>query len=270
MPAPSAATADVSQPLRGRAAVVTGGGRGAGAAIARRLAADGARVIVAARTSTEIEHVADEIRRCGGDASAVACDVTDPQAIEQLAATARRLFGSIGVLVNNAGAATAAALDRTTLEAWNTAFAVNATSAFLCLKAFVPEMVRAGWGRVVNVASTAALSGDRYISAYAASKHALLGLTRSVAAEVATHGVTVNAVCPGFLATGMTEQSIARIVSATGRTADDARAAIARRNPQNRLIDPEEVAAAVAYLCGPSAAGVNGTTLVIDGGELRR
>jgi NAD(P)-dependent dehydrogenase (short-subunit alcohol dehydrogenase family) len=261
---------DVTLPLAGRAAVVTGGGRGAGAAIARRLAADGARVVIAARTSDEIDQVAADVRRSGAFASAIVCDVTDPSSIEHLAASARRLFDRIDILVNNAGMATAAPLVRTTLEEWNMAFQVNATSAFLCLKAFLPDMLQAGWGRVVNIASTAALSGDRYICAYAASKHALVGLTRSAAAEVAAHGVTVNAICPSFLATEMTEQSVARIVAATGRSHDEARASLARRNPQNRLVDTDEVATAAAYLCTQAAAGVNGTTLVIDGGELRR
>jgi NAD(P)-dependent dehydrogenase (short-subunit alcohol dehydrogenase family) len=266
----ASAAADVTLPLAGRAAVVTGGGRGAGAAIARRLAADGARVVIAARTHEEIDQVAADVRRGGAMASAVVCDVSDPDSIEHLAVSARRLFDRIDILVNNAGIATAAPLVRTTLEEWNMAFHVNATSAFLCLKAFLPDMIQAGWGRVVNIASTAALSGDRYVSAYAASKHALLGLTRSAAAEVASHGITVNAICPGFLATDMTEQSVARIVAATGRSYEDARASLARRNPQNRLVDADEVATAAAYLCTHAAAGINGTTIVIDGGELRR
>ena len=256
--------------LAGRSAVVTGGGRGTGAAIARRLAADGARVLVAARTAVEIDRVAADLRAGGAEAHAVVCDVSDPAAIEHLADAARHWSQRIDILVNNAGIATAAPLARTTLDEWNQALSVNATSAFLCLKAFLPGMVSAGWGRVVNVASTAAISGDRYVSAYAASKHAMLGLTRCAAAEVAAHGVTVNAICPGFLATDMTEQSLARIMATTGRSRDDAAASIARRNPQNRIIDPGEVAAAAAYLCSDAARGVNGTTLVIDGGELRR
>jgi NAD(P)-dependent dehydrogenase (short-subunit alcohol dehydrogenase family) len=257
-------------PLAGRAAVVTGGGRGAGAAIARRLAADGARLVIAARTGDELERVATELRASGAVASAVVCDVTDPVSIEHLADAARRLFNRIDILINNAGVATTAPLVRTTLDEWNMALSVNATSAFLCLKAFLPDMIKAGWGRVVNIASTAAISGDRYIAAYAASKHALLGLTRSAAAEVAAHGITVNAICPSFLATDMTDQSVARIVAATGRSRDEALASLVRRNPQNRLVETDEVAAATAYLCSHAASGVNGTTLVIDGGELRR
>jgi NAD(P)-dependent dehydrogenase (short-subunit alcohol dehydrogenase family) len=256
--------------LTGRTAVVTGGGRGAGAAIARRLAADGARLVIAARTRGEIEAVATELRAKGASAHAIVCDVSDPAAIQRLADSARELYKRVDILVNNAGVATAAPLVRTTLEEWNQAFSVNATSAFLCLKAFLPDMVTLGWGRIVNIASTAAISSDRYITAYAASKHALLGLTRSAAAEVAAHGITVNAICPGFLATDMTEQSLARIVATTGRSREEAVATLARRNPQNRIIDPEEVAEAAAYLCSEAARGVNGTTLVIDGGELRR
>jgi NAD(P)-dependent dehydrogenase (short-subunit alcohol dehydrogenase family) len=258
------------RPLAGRTAVVTGGGRGAGAAIARRLAADGAQVVVAARSSEQIERVAADLRARGAGAAAVTCDVSDPQSVQRLAESARQLFTRVDILVNNAGIATAAPLIRTSLDDWNAAFAVNATSAFLCLKAFLPDMITAGWGRVVNIASTAALSSDRYIAAYAASKHALLGLTRSAAAEVAAQGITVNAICPGFLATDMTEQSVMRIVAATGRSHADAVAMLADRNPQNRLVDPEEVAAAAAFLCSNAAGGVNGTTLVIDGGELRR
>ncbi len=183
--------------LAGRVAVVTGGGRGAGAAIARRLAADGAAVIVAARTPAEIEAVAAGLRATGARASAIVCDVSIPSSIEELAE-----FGAAAVRGRRHPRQQrrrrhgGAHLVRTTLDEWNTALSVNATSAFLCLKAFLPAMLEAGWGRVVNIASTAALSSDRYIAAYAASKHALLGLTRTAAAEVAAHGVTVNAICP--------------------------------------------------------------------------
>ena len=270
MTATSPVADEARRPLAGRSAVVTGGGRGVGAAIARHLAAGGARVVVAARSGDQIEAVVAELRARGASAHAVVCDVSDPIAVDRLASASRQLCDRVDILVNNAGIATAAPLVRTTLDDWNRAFAVNATSAFLCLKAFLPDMVAAGWGRVVNIASTAALSSDRYISAYAASKHAMLGLTRSAAAEVAAHGITVNAICPSFLATDMTEQSLTRIVEATGRSRDEAAGTLARRNPQNRIIDPDEVAAAAAYLCTDAARGINGAALVIDGGELRR
>ena len=194
----------------------------------------------------------------------------DPASVERLAARARERLGRVDILVNNAGAALASALHKTSLEDWNRLFATNATSAFLCLKAMMPAMIERKWGRVVNVASIAGLRGDRYIAAYAASKHALVGLTTSAAAEAAPHGVTVNAVCPGYLHTDMTRESVARIMRTTGRTEQQALEAILQTTPQKRLIEAQEVANAVAYLCSDGAAGVNGATLVIDGGELRR
>ena len=232
--------------------------------------AHGAAVLVAARTSQEVEQVAAALRAEGATADAATCDVSSEQSVADLANYARQTFGRIDILVNNAGVAMAAPVVRTSLADWNRMFEVNATGAFLCMKAFLPAMLEAGWGRVVNVASTAAVSADRYIAAYAASKHALLGLTRAAAAETAAQGVTVNAVCPGFLRTDMTAQSIARVATATGRSADDALATIAGRNPQRRLIEPEEVAAAVLYLCSDAARGLNGASMLLDGGELRR
>jgi NAD(P)-dependent dehydrogenase (short-subunit alcohol dehydrogenase family) len=259
-----------SSHLGGRTAVVTGGGRGVGAEVARQLAAAGAAVLVAARTAVEVDRVANELREAGANASSTTCDVSDPRAIERLAEHAHTTFGRVDILVNNAGVAVAAPLARTTLDDWNRLFATNATSAFLCMQAFLPGMVERRWGRIVNVASTAALTGYRYIAAYAASKHALVGLTRSIASEAAGHGVTVNAVCPSYLATRMTEETLARVTAKTGRSRDEALEAITGVNPQKRLIEPHEVATAVAYLCSDAAAGINGATLVIDGGELRR
>jgi NAD(P)-dependent dehydrogenase (short-subunit alcohol dehydrogenase family) len=256
--------------LAGRKAVVTGGGRGVGAAIARRLAASGASILVAARTTREVEQVASELRGTGADVRAVTCDVSDPRSITDLAGRARETLGAVDILVNNAGIAMAAPLARTTLEDWNAMMTVNATGAFLCMQAFVPDMMERGWGRVVNVASSVGLTGDRYICAYSASKHALVGLTRSVAAEAGGRGVTVNAVCPSYLATEMTEQTLARITATTGRSRDQALQAILSRNPQKRLIEADEVAAAVAYLCSEDARSVNGAALLIDGGELKR
>jgi 3-hydroxybutyrate dehydrogenase len=255
--------------MNGRGAVITGGGRGVGAAVAARLARAGARVLVAARTAAQVDAVAARLRDAGHTAYAAAFDISDAASVERLAAQAVDRLGHVDVLVNNAGVAMAAPLARTTLEDWNRLLAVNATGAFLCTKAFLPAMLERGWGRIVNVASIAGLRGDRYISAYAASKHALVGLTTAVAAEAAAHGVTANAVCPGYLATDMTRETIARIATTTGRTEQEALDALLRSTPQRRLIEADEVAAAVAYLCSDAALGINGTTLVIDGGELR-
>ena len=256
--------------LRGRAAVITGGGRGVGAAVAQRLAAAGARVLVAARTAEEVERVAERLRGEGREAHAATCDVGDEASVSRLADTARDRLGHVDILVNNAGVATAAPLHKTSLETWTRMLTVNATGAFLCLKAFLPGMVERRWGRVVNMASVAGLSADRYIAAYAASKHALVGLTRAAAAEVASRGVTVNAVCPSYLHTDMTRETISRIVQATGRSEDETLDVILQRSPQKRLIEPEEVAEMVMFLCSDGARGVTGESLVIDGGELRR
>lgn len=256
--------------LGGRGAVVTGGGRGIGRAVASALAGAGASVVVAARTEGEIRSVAGELRERGREAHAVPCDVTEPDDVESLAAAAAERLGRVDILVNNAGASGSAPFHRLELTEWNRMLRVNATGSFLCTKAFLPGMVERGWGRVVMLASTAALTGGRYIAAYAASKHAVLGLTRSLAEEVAGRGVTVNAVCPGYADTEMTRESVARIVEKTGLTEDEARDTIESRSPQKRLIQPDEAAHAVLFLCAGEARGVNGEALVVDGGALRR
>ena len=202
--------------LKGRGAVVTGGGRGIGATIARSLAEAGAGVAVSARTESEIEEVAAELREGGHKAVAIPCDVTDPEQIAALRAAAERELGTVDILINNAGIATTAPLAAMKLEKWNRIFAVNVTGTFLCTQAFLPAMAERGWGRVINIASIAGKMGAPYISAYAASKHAVVGFTRAVASEVATTGVTVNAVCPGYVETSMLENSLERIVKKTG------------------------------------------------------
>jgi NAD(P)-dependent dehydrogenase (short-subunit alcohol dehydrogenase family) len=257
-------------PFEGRGVVVTGGGRGAGAAVARQLAASGASVVVASRTLAEVQAVAGEIEQPGRIARAVCCDVSQPGSVERLARAAEDALGQVDILVNSAGVALSAPFHRTSLDDWHRIMATNATGTFLCMRAFLSPMLERGWGRIVNIASVAGLTGDRYTSAYAASKHAVVGLTRSVAVEVAGRGVTVNAVCPGFLDTSMTAGTIERIVAATGRDRQAAELAILARNPQRRLITPDEVAAAVLFLCGEQARGITGETLVVDGGELRR
>lgn len=256
--------------LKGRSAVVTGGGRGAGAAIARALADAGAAVLVAARSEAQVQQVARELTARGARASAAVCDVAEAASVEALVHAASRALGRVDILVNNAGIAFASAVHTTTVADWDRVFAVNVRGTFLCTRAFLPGMVERGWGRVVNIASTAALRGDRYIAAYAASKHAVMGLTRAAAAEVATSGVTVNAVCPGYLDTDMTRESVARIVERTGRSEPEALAALLATNPQRRLITPGEVAATVRFLCADEAGAINGEAIIMDGGELRR
>ena len=255
--------------LEGKGAVVTGGGRGIGAAVARALAEEGASVVVSARSQDEIEAVAEELRADGHAAWAVPCDVTDPAQVFGLAEAAGEHLGQADILVNNAGTVTSAPLKALTLELWNRILAVNATGVFLCTKAFLPGMVERGWGRVVNVASIAGKTGGPYISAYSASKHAVIGFTRSVAAEVATSGVTVNAVCPGYVDTPMTDRSVDRIVEKTGADPEAVRETMRRTSPQNRLMEPEEVALAVVNLCHPGAKGINGQAIVVDGGGVQ-
>jgi NAD(P)-dependent dehydrogenase (short-subunit alcohol dehydrogenase family) len=252
--------------LGGKTALVTGGSRGIGAACARALSGAGARVVIAARSRKALDDVVAGLD--GQDVLAAVCDVTDPASVAQLARFAVERLGRVDVLVNNAGIGHSAPLERLTLEDWNRVFAVNATGAFLCTQAFVPAMVQRQWGRVVNVASVAGLTGGKYIAAYAASKHAVIGLTRCVAAEVAAVGVTINAVCPGYVDTDMTRGSLERIAAKTGRSRDQALEAILAGTPQHRLITPDEVAFAVLALCAEDARGINGQTIVLDGGGL--
>jgi NAD(P)-dependent dehydrogenase (short-subunit alcohol dehydrogenase family) len=242
--------------LSGKRAVVTGGGRGIGAAVARALAAEGAAVVVSARSRGEVERVAAEV-----SGRAVPCDVTDPESVRRLAADA----GPADILVNSAGVATSAPVKSLPLEEWNRTIAVNATGTFLSTQAFLPGMAERRWGRVVNVASVAALGGAPYIAAYAASKHAVLGFTRCAAAEVEGRGVTVNAVCPGYVDTEMTRANLERIRAKTGLAPEQALEAILRANRQERLLTAEEVARAVLDLCGEDAGAINGQAVTLDG-----
>ncbi len=251
----------------GQVAVVTGAGRGIGAATARALAEAGLTVVLAARNREQIERETARLVAMGHKANAVVCDVTNEASVEALSSRASEL-GPVAVLVNNAGAAGSMPLARTSLEDWNRLIAVNATGAFLCTRAFLPAMLERKWGRVVNVASTAGLSGAKYLAAYSAAKHALVGLTRSTAAEVAGTGVTANAVCPGFVDTEMTAETVDRIVARTGRTREEALAAALASAGQTRLIGVDEVAAAVVSLTAAAATHPpNGEALVLDGRE---
>ncbi len=254
--------------LADRVAVVTGAGRGIGEAVARALAREGAAVGLLARSADEIEAVAREIRSAGGTVTATVCDVTDPASVVAARDAVTDALGAPDILVNNAGTSSSAPLHRTALDEWRRLLDVNATGTFLCTKVFLPGMLDRGWGRIVNIASVAGLTGGRYIAAYVASKHAQVGLTRAVAAEVADRGVTVNAVCPGYVDTPMTRAAVERISERTGRSPEEALELLEARNPQRRLIQPREVAHAVVALCATDAGGINGQTLVIDGGEL--
>ncbi len=249
--------------LAGRRAVITGGGRGIGSAIALALADAGASVVVAARSEQEIERVAGGLRARGAIAHAVICDVTDEASVRRLGERARDHLGGIDVLVNNAGDGAAAPLSKITLDDWNRMLAVNATGAFLCAREFAPAMAERGFGRIVSIASVAGLVGARYVAHYTAAKHAVVGLTRAIAAEYAGTGVTANVVCPGYVDTPMTERTVANVQARTGRTPEAALAAVLASARQRRLVRPDEVATRVIALC---VGDDNGQALVLSGG----
>lgn len=252
--------------LAGRHAVVTGASRGIGATVAAALAADGARVSLFGRDETQLARVRDEIGTA--DAAAIVADVTDATSVRKAFAAARERFGPVHVLVNNAGQAASAKFLDTDEAFWNRIIAVNVTGVFLCTQHALPDMLQAGFGRVVNMASTAGLRGGAYIAAYSASKHAVIGLTRSLALEVATKNVTVNAVCPGYTDTDIVRESVLRIAQRTGRSEREALDTLVATNPQRRLIKPEEIAHTVLWLCRPGTESVTGQSIVIAGGEV--
>ena len=237
-------------PLAGKHALVTGGSRGIGAAIAHLLAMHGATVTAVGR------------------ATPILADVSDPAAVGAAFAAARERSGPIHILVNNAGQAASASFLKTDAQLWRRMMAVNLDGTFHCTQAVLGGMIEARWGRIVNVASTAGLTGYRYVSAYCAAKHGVIGLTRALALEVATKGITVNAVCPGYTETDLLKEAIANIVATTGRSEEQAKAELFSTNPQKRLIQPAEVANAVAWLCLPGTEAITGQAIAVAGGEV--
>jgi NAD(P)-dependent dehydrogenase (short-subunit alcohol dehydrogenase family) len=247
--------------LEGRHALITGGGTGIGAAAATHLHAAGAKISVSGRRLDPLQAVAGKV---GG--TAVQCDVTDADQIARAFDQARAANGPIEMLVVNAGIAESAPFHKMTRDSWNRIIATNLTAAFECTQAAIKDLLASDNGRLVFVASVASLRGVPYAAHYAASKHGLLGLTRSLAAEYAKTNLTVNAVCPGYVDTPMTDQSIARVSQITGRSEGDARSAITSMNASGRLVDPEGIATLILTLCLPQTRDVNGAALTIDGG----
>jgi NAD(P)-dependent dehydrogenase (short-subunit alcohol dehydrogenase family) len=252
-----------SQALKGKHAAVTGGARGIGAAVTRGLVAHGAKVTMLGRS------VAPSAELAGGPhIQYLQADVCHSESLLQAFDSARASFGPIHILVNNAGQASSAPFVKTDLALWRSMMLVNLDGTFHCIHAVLPAMLEAGWGRIVNVASTAGLTGYSYVSAYCAAKHGVVGLTRSLALEVAAKGITVNAVCPGYTETEMLGRTIAGIVTKTGRSEAEAREVLSARNPQKRMVQPGEVANAVVWLCLPGSEAITGQSIAIAGGEV--
>ncbi len=244
-----------------RHAVITGGGSGIGAAVARQLLEQGLHVTLMGRS---LERLRAQQQALGTEVGIQACDVGDEASV----AAAFAAVGPVDILINNAGQVETAPLAKTSLESWQRLLNVNLTGTFLCSRAVLPGMSERGFGRIVNVASTAALKGYAYVAAYCAAKHGVLGLTRALALEAVKKGITVNAVCPGYTETEIVAQAVQTIMAKTGRTAEAARAELAAANPQGRLIQPEEVAATVAWLVGEGSASITGQAIAVAGGEV--
>jgi NAD(P)-dependent dehydrogenase (short-subunit alcohol dehydrogenase family) len=256
------------QDLEGRVVLVTGAGSGIGRAIALAFAAQGSTVTMIGRNQGPLDAVAAEIRHAGAQAFPRICDVTQKQQVESLKQEISSRFGAVQVLVNNAGIAPAAGFLEMDDGLWEEVMSVNLTGTYNCCKVFLAEMLEAKWGRIINIASTVAKVAYSHISAYATSKHAVLGLTRALAVETAKFGVTVNAVCPGYVDTGLTRRNARLMAEKRGRPLDDSLATLAGTSPQKRLIEPQEVADLVLMLASESAKGITGQAINVDGGAV--
>jgi 3-hydroxybutyrate dehydrogenase len=254
--------------LPGKTALVTGAGRGIGRSCAIELAGAGADVIVCSRTEAEINEVADEIRSLGRRTLSITCDVTDAEQVRRLADEVLDRFGAIDILVNNAGLGRSHRFVDHPDELWEQMLAVNLTSVYRVTRAFAPKMIENRRGRIINIASVMSKISGKYVAAYTAAKHGVLGLTRALASELAGYDITVNAVCPGYVKTPMTDDNVANIATKTGMSDAEARQALEKFNPQNRMIEPEEVAAVVVMLSSDIAQGINGQAINIDGGAV--
>lgn len=255
----------MTAPLAGRHAIVTGGGRGIGRAIASRLVANGASVTLIGRDEARLTASAREL---GPTCDWRLADVGDRAAVDAAFGEVISRHSNLAILVNNAGVAHSAKLTATDDALWDEMLRVNLTGVFHCTRAALPAIAAAQRGRIVNVASTAGLVGYPYVSAYCAAKHGVVGFTRALAVELATSGVTINAVCPGYTDTDLVSRAVAKIVAKTGRSESEARAELAARNPQRRLVEADEVAATVAWLCLPESQSINGQAIAVAGGEV--
>ena len=254
--------------LQNKIALITGGGRGIGRAVAHAFAKEGAQVAVAARTEGQVERVAKELaEQFQIQAIAIACDVSDAISVKAMFAKVQEAFGrGPDILVNNAGIAESALLTRTDDELWRRLLGINLDGTFYCMRAALPQMIERSWGRIINMASIAGKTGAPYIAAYSASKHGVLGLTRSASQEVASKGITVNAICPGYVDTDMTTGAVEIISNKTSLTKEQAVDSLKKMSPQNRLITSEEVAALALLLASEEGRGINGQAINIDGG----
>lgn len=252
--------------LSGKRAVITGAGRGIGRSIALALAQAGADVTVTARTPAELDSLVAQIQATGRKGYAVACDVTDGEQVQHMAQTCLEMMGGLDILVNNAGNASSHKFLNHPDDLWQRMLAVNLTSVYAVTKAFVPTLVEQRWGRIINIASIASRVGGRYIAAYTAAKHGVLGLTRALAVEFVSYNITVNAICPGYVDTPLTDTSVSNITARTGMSETQARETLAKTSPQQRLIEPDEIASLAVFLAQESSKGISGQAINIDGG----